>query len=245
MQLNMCGETIESLLYRENKPILELKISYPQIMGPLSQKSEYRFNDYYCKQARNLNRQARTEFYHRASEEARIAGEQEYDFTLHSLIRTFTTMRLNSRYTSVVFDRYQYSGGTHGTTVRIGNTWDFSTGTQVPLSYFFYKNSPYRNVILKLIREQIEQLKKREEILFFENPLRNARQCFSEANYYLTNDAVVIFYPLYTLAPYYAGILTYKIPFNSLDGCWIKDRKPSEIPPYTGGFTARFGNELL
>ncbi len=245
MQLNMSGETIESLLYRENKPVLELKISYPQIMGPLSKQSEYRFNDHYCRQARNLNRQARTEFYHRASEEARIAQEQEYDFTLHSIIRTFSTTRLDLRYGSVVLDRYQYFGGTHGTTVRSGNTWDFSLGMKVPLSYFFYKNAPYRNIIYKSVCEQIKKQKEREEILFFENPLRNARQCFNEANYYLTNNAVAVYYPLYTLAPYYAGILTYKIPFDSFHGLWVRDRRPPETPPYSGGFTAQLGNELL
>ncbi len=245
MQLNMSGETIESLLYRENKPILELKISYPQIMGPLSKQSEYRFNDHYCKQARNLNRQARTEFYHRASEEARIAQEQEYDFTLHSIIRTFITTRLDSRFSSVVFDRYQYFGGTHGTTVCVGNTWDLSVGLQVPLSYFFYKNAPYRNVILRSVCEQIKRQKEQEEILFFENPLRNAKQCFSETNYYLTHNAITIYYPLYTLAPYYAGILTYQIPFDAFNGFWVKDRKPIEITSCSKGFIGRFGTELL
>lgn len=245
MQLNMSGETIESLLYRENRPILELKISYPQVMGPLSKQSEYRFNDFYCKQARILNRQARTEFYHRAAEEARIAGEQEYDFTLHSFIRTFTTTRLDLRYTSLFFDRYQYCGGPHGITARSGNTWDFSIGAQISLSYFFKKNVPYRNKLLENICKQIEHQKEREEILFFENPLRNARQCFSESNFYLTNNAIVIYYPLYTLAPYYAGILCYKVPFNALDGCWAKARRPVETAPFTGGFSPRFGTELL
>lgn len=245
MQLSMSGETIETLLYRENKPILELKISYPQIMGPLSKRSEYRFNEYYRNKARTLNRQARTEFYHRASEEYRSSREQEFDFTLHSFLRTFATARLDSRYTSLYFDRYNYSGGLHGTTVRRGNTWDFLRGIQIPLSYYFHANSPYKKIILKSIGKQIEQQKETEEIFFFENPLRNAKQRFNEANYYLTHDAIVIYYQLYTLAPYYAGILSYKIPFQILDGCWIKSRRPREITPYEGAFSQRTDGELL
>lgn len=245
MQLNMSGESIESLLYRENKPILELKISYPQIMGPLSKESEYRFNNFYCNQARSLNKRARTEFYHRAGEEFKRAMEQEYDFTLHSFIRTFSAPRVDSRYTSVLFDRYQFFGGPHGTTERTGNTWDFSTGAQVSLRYFFHQNSPYRRVILDCICEQIAKQKKNEEILFFENPLKNARQCFNESHFYLIHNAVVIFYPLYTLAPYYCGIISYKIPFARLDSCWVKQRRPREIPPYGGRFTGGFGTELL
>ncbi len=245
MQPNMSGETIESLLYRENKPILELKISYPQIMGPFSKESEYRFNDYYRIQARNLNKKARTQFYNRAAEESRIAEEQEYDFTLHSFLRTFTSPRVDTRYTSILLDRYQFCGGTHGTTVRKGNTWDLSIGTQVPLSYFFYNNTPYRKIITDSICEQISMEQKKQEILFFENPLQNAKQCFHESNYYLSHNAVVVFYPLYTLAPYYAGILSYQIPFSRFDKCWIPKRKPRETNPYTGRFSVESGTELL
>ena len=243
MQLNMSGETIETLLYANNKPVLELKISYPQLMGPLSKGSEDRFNDFYRKQARNLNRKARTKFYHRAMEESRIAENEEVPFTLHSFIRSFTTTRLTPKYVSVVLDRYQYFGGTHGATVRTGNTWDLSTGSQIPLSYFFYNNIPYRKQILNWICKQIELQKKKEEILFFENPLRRAKQYFSEKNYYLTNHSVAIFYPLYTLAPYYAGILSFEIPFDQLNG-WIKERKPNETEPYNSGFSG-FEGQLL
>ena len=245
MQLTMSGESIETLMYRGTKAILELKLSYPQIMGPLSKRSEYRFNDHYCRQTRALNRQARTEYYHKASEEARMAEEQEYDFTLHSLIRTFTTTRLEQRFTSVVFDRYQYTGGPHGTTVRSGNTWDFLTGSQVALPYFFNPNAPYRKVILQQIEHQISGQKEREEIPFFENPLRNAKQCFNEANYYLTNNSLALFYPLYTLAPYYSGILVYKIPFAALDGCWANGKRPIESAQVNMGFSSRFGTEML
>ncbi len=245
MQLNMSGETIETLLCRDNKPILELKISYPQIMGPLSKRSEYRFNDYYRKQALDLNRKARTEHFHRAEEDFRDAEKQEYDFTLNSFIRTFSAVRLEPHYVSLVFDRYHYTGGPHGTTVRTGNTWDLHTGSKVSLSYFFHKNAQYRKRLTEAICDQIRRQKEREEILFFENPLRNARQCFNESNYYLTNNAVVIHYPLYTLAPYYAGILCYEVPFSTLDGCWIRDRRPEETEPHTGAFSPHSGAELL
>ncbi len=245
MQFNMTGETIESLLCMDNKPILELKIFYPQIMGPLSKESEYHFNGHYRTQARKINRQARTVFYHRAEEEAKMAAEQEFDFTLHSFIRTCSTMRLDSRYTSVVFDRYYYCGGTHGTTVRTANTWDLSMGRPVPLSYFFSETAPYRKIMLNAVCEQIEQQKKREEIFFFENLLQNARQSFCEKNYYLTGSEIVVYYPLYSLAPYHAGILSYKIPFSLLDGLWHKGRMPAELPSYQDKFASGFGTEFL
>ncbi|MBO5213288.1 MAG: DUF3298 and DUF4163 domain-containing protein [Clostridia bacterium] len=244
MQLSMSGETIETLLYRNETPVLELKICYPQIIGPLPKRSEFRFNGFYCNQARNLNRRARTEFYHNASEESRIADEEEYGFTLHSLIRSFFVTRLDPRYCSIALDQYQYFGGTHGMTVRIGNTWDLSTGSQVPLSYFFYENIPYRKQILNCILKQIEVLKEKEEISFFENPLRKAKQYFDEKNYYLTNRSIVIFYPLYTLAPYHAGIVSFEIPFEHLNG-WVKERKPTETAPYRGSFSSGFEEKLL
>lgn len=245
MKLNLSGETIESLLYSANTPVLELKIAYPQIMGQLSKQSEFRFNDYYCSQARAINRSTRTECYHRACEEFRLAREQEYDFTLHSFLRSFYISRLAPHYTSVIFDRYQYTGGPHGMTVRTANTWDFHTGKIVQLSHFFRKDAPYKKKILQFISREIEKQKETEEILFFENPLRNARHCFQEQNYYLSHEGITVFYPLYTLAPYYAGILNYKIPFSELDGSWATGRRPEVIPPYTGSFSAGSGPDLL
>lgn len=237
MKLNITGESIDSLLYWNNKPALELKISYPQLIGPISQRSEYGFNNEYRKQARSLNKFARTKRYFRVAKELEIAEKQEHGFTLNSLISTFTVPRLDTRFTSILFDKYEYDGGLHGMRTYVGNTWDFSVGTRVPLSYFFRRNSNYQAKILKEIQRQIQSQKMKEEILFFENPLTRAKQYFNEKNFYLTNDSVAIFYPLYSIAPYQAGILNYKIPFELLDGCWIKNRKPEKTEPYSGEFS--------
>lgn len=245
MTLTMSGETIESLLYRENKPVLEIKISYPQILGPLSKKSEFRFNDYYRNHARQLNRKARTEFYRIASEEFRIAKEEEFDFNLHSFLRTFSSPRVDHRYTSIVLDEYQFSGCAHGMTVRKGNTWDLTAGKQVPLSYFFRKESSYKKILMENICREMELQQKKQEILFFENPLKKAKQYFHEEHYYLTHDAIVIFYPLYTIAPYHAGILSYQVPFSMFEKHWIPSRKPPIISPYEGRFSERCDRDFL
>ena len=237
MKLNVSGETIESLLYRGNNPILELKISYPQILGPLSKESEFRFNNHYRSQARNLNRKTRTECYKNAWGESELAEKEEFDFTLHSFLRTFYTPRVDPQYTSVALDEYQFSGGPHGSTVRRGNTWNLTTGIQVPLSYFFRAKTPYRQILIHHICEQISKQQKNRETLFFENPPKNATRFFSEKNYYLTHNSIVIFYPLYTIAPYHTGILNYHVPFGELEKCWIPARRPTEIPPYQGRFS--------
>lgn len=245
MKISMSGETIESLLYRENKAVLELKISYPQIMGQLSQKSEYRFNHYYRTQARNLNRRARTELYRRAADDARLATDEEYDFTLHSFIRTFSAPRTEPRYTSVVFDQYQFSGGAHGFTVRTAETWDLSVGKRIPLSSFFLPQTAYKKLIIKYIRNQIEEQKKREEISFFEDPLRNALIHFNESNFYLTNNGISVFYPLYTLAPYHEGILAYNVPFSEFSKIQRTGSFPRDLPEKAEESSLYFGTSLL
>ena len=130
-------------------------------------------------------------------------------------------------------------------TIRMGNTWDFAKGTQVSLSYFFRNNALYRRILTQNICEQIELQQKKQEILFFENPLQKAKRYFSEENYYLTHDSVVIFYPLYTIAPYYTGILSYAIPFSKLEKCWVPSRRPQTIPPYEGRFSEKTEQDFL
>ena len=95
------------------------------------------------------------------------------------------------------------------------------------------------------ICREMELQQKKQEILFFENPLKKAKQYFHEEHYYLTHDAIVIFYPLYTVAPYHAGILSYQVPFAEFERCWIPSRKPQIISPYEGRFSERCDRDFL
>lgn len=243
MQLNVTGEKIENLLYWENKPVLELKISFPQLLGPLSKESEYRFNRYYRTLAMRWNSRGRTVMFRRACEEAKVAKTMEYDFELHSFIRAFSVPRLEERYCSVITDQYQFLGGTHGLTVRNADLWDFRLNRKIAISGLFQSFATFKRILLQQVFQKIKLQMEKEEILFFENPLRNAVEFFREKNCYLTEDSIAVFYPLYTLAPYYAGILTYYVPFSVFEGCWIKNRAPniasknfgSDLAPFTDG----------
>lgn len=231
MELRISGENINRLLAEGQKPVLEIKIAYPQILGNLSRVSEYNFNDFYRIQARTVNRNVQTNVFSKAKRDYLTALSDEYDFTLHSYLQTFTVTRLEEQFTSLYIDTYRYNGGLHGITARQGNTWDLKRGVRVTLSYFFRRSSPYRAIALKHILKKIKA-----QTNCFETASTLAKQRFSERNFYLTGDSIGIFYPTYAIAPFHEGIQTFEIPFSEFKNCWIPQRNPSCIKKYVGLF---------
>lgn len=237
MKLSVSGESIEGLLYLEQKPILEIRICFPQIGGALGKRAEYAFNDRYRSRAVATNRIVRTRMFKDAEEQARLALGQDVPFTMHSFLSSFYVPRARTDYTSVVFDRFRYSGGAHGTVRRVAETWDVRYGRRVPLSFFFTPQSNWRARLFRHVERQAMQQSKKEETFYFEGLPHRIRASFRDSNYYLTHDAIRVFYPLYSLAPYYVGIPEYEIPFETFSGCWRRGAEPKTVRREEGRFS--------
>lgn len=203
MMIKINKEIISDLLYCESKPILEIKIEYPQIEGHVTAKAERAFNSYYENEAKALNLRARNEIYRQALRDCKYARKNAYPFNIYSFIRTFNETFLSCKYASLYTDLYLYTGGAHGNTERKGYTWCLTNGRRMTLSEFFPKGMDYRKEILRQVKEQIAA---DQEGLYFENADKLAEQNFNPSNFFLTPDGIAIFYPLYTIAPYYVGI---------------------------------------
>jgi len=113
-------------------------------------------------------------------------------------------------------DRYEYTGGAHGNTLRSSSNWNLNTGTTIKLENVFYNGEDF----VPLIIDQLIQLAQEQVIqnpyLYFDNYKELIVNNFNPNNFYLTPIGITIFYQHYEIGPYSSGIIEFHIPYNNL-----------------------------
>lgn len=215
MNVNARTQRIESLLYYKMKPVLEIRIDYPHFTGKIPKKSENRINEYYRLNAKKQNAYARTQLYTQAVNNYRYAAKNGYEFNFYTLYNTFEPTFLSPGLISLYMDSSEYTGGAHPNTTRSAQTWDAQTGKRLHMRDFFKPSFPYQKFFIDYIIQEVESSENKEE--YFDDTPRLIKKHFRERNFYLSPEGFVIFYPLYTIAPYYMGIQTFTIPYGQLN----------------------------
>jgi hypothetical protein len=93
-------------------------------------------------------------------------------------------------------------------------TIDLETGRELKLQDFFSQSEDYKKVIVAEIKRQVET----EPDLFFPDAVDTAREILEqgEARFYLEYGNLVVYFGEYDIAPYVAGIIEFRIPFEGL-----------------------------
>ncbi len=103
---------------------------------------------------------------------------------------------------------YTYSGGAHGFYQDIAYNVDMRTGKFLELMDLFKDNTKYKEVIDEEIKRQIAELEKKDE----ENiGIYNFKGIKENQNFYLQDENLVIYFDLYDITPYAAGIPEFSI----------------------------------
>ncbi|WP_092923406.1 DUF3298 and DUF4163 domain-containing protein [Romboutsia hominis] len=120
---------------------------------------------------------------------------------------------------SIKVTYHQYSGGAHEDYEDISYNIDMRSGKILKLSDLFKPNSDYIKVINNEIRRQIEELvknnKEYEGIYQFESIEKDNK-------FYIEDNNIVIYFDLYKIAPFAAGIPEFKIN-NSIISHMLKE----------------------
>ena len=116
---------------------------------------------------------------------------------------------------SILVRYYKYSGGAHGYYEYIPYNIDLRNGKLIVLKDIFKDNVDYKILINNEIKEQIKELGKKtkedvEKIYDFYGIKENQK-------FYFDDSKVVIFFDLYDIAPYAAGIPEFPIPFEKIE----------------------------
>jgi hypothetical protein len=112
---------------------------------------------------------------------------------------------------SLSVDAYEYAGGAHGLTTRRGDTWDLPAGLPRTLASFFPPRHPWRRLVLEQVERDIRRRLSSGESWFEPDWQRLIVREFDPERFYCTPEGPVVFYPLYSVAPYAEGIPVFPI----------------------------------
>lgn len=114
---------------------------------------------------------------------------------------------------SIRLNLIQFTGGAHPMTYVRDFNFDLNTGNVVKFKDLFNEEGKktYKQIVDKII---VDTMNSNPDNYF----TTEFKGIGDNVQYYLTKDNVVIFYQLYELAPYAAGIPEFKIPYETFKG---------------------------
>lgn len=96
--------------------------------------------------------------------------------------------------------------------LRRGDTWDLLTGYPLALSEFFPRRSAWRKQLRSFAAQEIRRQEADGTACYQDGWPRRLRH-FNSENFYLCEEGLCFFYPMYALAPPAEGIPVFCLPF--------------------------------
>lgn len=115
---------------------------------------------------------------------------------------------------SIKVEYYKYSGGAHGYYEDISYNIDMRTGTNLNLQQLFKEDSDYKGIIDKEIRSQIEYISKKTPEY---NGIYEYNGIKDNQKFYIQDNNLMIYFDLYEIAPYAAGIPEFPINIKTIN----------------------------
>ncbi len=184
-------------------------LNTPQLKGLEDRKIQKNINNQFKNDVNNFKKEVLT----LAKEAYKGSQETGYPFNPFEADTAYDVHFLNPKLLSLTIDMYQFTGGAHGFTVRKAYNYDLKTGKQLGYEDLF-PGCDYKSII---IAEVSKEIKKNPEI-YFDDALETVKKFTDDQPFYITKKGIVVYYGLYEIAPYAAGIREFFIPFSDC-GC--------------------------
>jgi hypothetical protein len=202
--------TLKGELYYNGILLLTYKIEYPEFSSTVYRMPLKAINMLYKVKAMTFQKRCETTLFNQATDQYKNALENDFPFHAYDAVMTFNVTYLTSGVLSLYFDKYEYTGGAHGSTERDSQTYNLLRYSLVRLGQIVTCQPDYKTYILDEVTKQIEQ----DKSIYFENYAELAAETFNPNSFYLTPEGVVIYYQQYDIAPYSSGIREFLIPYS-------------------------------
>lgn len=201
--------TIKTVKEASENEEIKITLQYPQIDGLHDKAIQENINSVFKKAAED----ARNEGLQNADEMKKVMAsgysgspnkcESYFDYRL----------KYNQNgLLSLVFMDYQYTGGAHGMTVQSSYTIDLETGKVYNLKDLFNSDADYVLYISNIVGNKITEGVK-EGRLYEITPFKTIK---ADQDFYLSDNAVVVYFQQYEYFPYAAGIQEFPVDFSAL-----------------------------
>lgn len=209
--------TISDEIEYNNTPVLSYKIVYPEFISGQYLFAIEKINAFYKRKTLEFKKYIMTTLKKSAISDYKNSIKKGYPVHKYEAVLNYTVTYNQSCAISLFMDKYEYTGGAHGNTIRTSETWDLNNGQQVPLKSLFPYNPNYSLNIRTIIKKQIADDISKGNNYYFDDYEKLVDRTFNPKSFYLTPGALVIYFQQYDIAPYSSGILTFNIPYNDIN----------------------------
>ncbi|WMJ77428.1 MULTISPECIES: DUF3298 and DUF4163 domain-containing protein [unclassified Sedimentibacter] len=195
--------------------VLKLTIKYPVVNMMYNPHSEIVINNQistdvreYMRYAGYLYKQA-VNFYHDSK-------KNDFPFHTYEAYMEYTVTYNENCFLSMYYDKYEFTGGAHGNTVRSSHTWELCSSMLIELCNLFRPGTDYKYFLTdKIIAQAGQNLRQNPGIYFGEYESLIVKN-FNENSFYLTPEGLTLYYQQYDIAPYSTGIVQFTIPYSEI-----------------------------
>ena len=206
--------TIESEMLYRNERVLHYTIEYPYFTQIPNKSAQNRMNQYYKMKAEAYQRHCQRQLYSDAVKEYEDSIKNNFPFRMFEALEVFEITYNMDCTVSLFSDRYEFTGGAHGNTIRDSDTWNIQRGYRTALSQYFVGPN-YKAYIIQSVISQIEEQIKTGENQYFENYRELVVKTFDPNSFYLTEEGISVYFQQYDIAPYSSGIPVFPIPYEN------------------------------
>ena len=192
------------------RTLLTYKIAYPEFKSSFYQMSLKVINRYYRDKALKYQTYCETNLFDLAVEQYKGDIENGFPVRVFEAMLVYNDTYLKSCIISLYTQRYEYTGGAHGNTIRDSQTWNLQKCRMIKLRQLFHCSIDYKAYILGIIEAQIKQ----SPDIYFDNYHELISEYFNEDSFYCTPEGIVVYYQQYEIAPYSSGIMEFLIPYT-------------------------------
>lgn len=210
----------------EGIPVLSATVSVPQPV-PAADRTARRIRRYYQLQCRSYLRYCEKWLLPQAETEYRAALAASAPLPKFQASLSYRITYQDERFLSLYTQSREITVPGQTQLTRRGDTWDLAAGYPVPLSSFFPPRSSWKRQLLETAAEEIRRQEHAGIARYHEKWPRELRRRFNTQNFYLTEEGLAFFYPMYALAPSAEGIPTFVVPY----GRGVKSPGPDGTPP--------------
>lgn len=195
-----------------NDPVLTLSIRRPIFQR--SGKTE-RIERYFSKLTEKWQARWETDLYSEACKAYADSRAQGSIFVPWQATLDYTITLWQQPLLSIRLDIQEHGPAPLPCTLCIGEVWDCSTGYPCSLRSFLPATPRRwkREIIRQLSKQAQSQLDSGESLLR-PNCFSDIKNKFDAERYYLTENEIVIYYPLYVLGAYGEGIPSFTLPIS-------------------------------
>ncbi|MEG0855389.1 MAG: DUF3298 and DUF4163 domain-containing protein [Terrisporobacter sp.] len=188
----------------KNNKYIKSKLEIPVIYGDNKEIEE------------KVNKQIKgdiMDYYNNSLKEAESFQEDfETDNTNFSADVSYYVKKNTDKVISLVLYFYKYSGGAHGYYEYVPYNINMRNGEVINLKDLFKNDADYKNILNGEIKNQVDKLEKEQSA----EGIYDFKSINDNQKFYIQNDNIVIYFDLYEIAPYAAGVPEFTINIKKI-----------------------------